>query len=71
MGDRELSRWVSDSLHDVLGFSENSTVQYVIAMARRAAKSGQGAAGLLIQLQEMDVPSTPASKAFATQLISR
>lgn len=71
MGDRELQRWVSDKLHDVLGFSETSTAQYVVALARNVVKSGKGTSALLAQLEGVDVPTTAVSRAFATELMSR
>lgn len=71
MGDRELHRWVSDKLHDVLGFSESSTAQYVVALARNSVKAGKGVSALLAQLENVDVPTTAVSRVFATELMSR
>lgn len=71
MGDRELLQWVSDKLHDVLGFSESSTAQFVVALARRASKSGKGPSALLAGLADLDVPSNATSRAFAGELMAR
>ncbi len=71
MGDRELLQWVSDKLHDVLGFSESSTAQFVVALARRASKSGKGASALLAGLADLDVPANATSRAFAGELMAR
>lgn len=71
MGDRELLQWVSDKLHDVLGFSESSTAQFVVALARRASKSGKGPPALLAGLADLDVPASATSRAFAGELMAR
>ncbi|CAN0123911.1 unnamed protein product, partial [Hapterophycus canaliculatus] len=71
MSDRELLQWVSDRLHDVLGFSESSTAQFVVALARRASKSGKGAAALMAGLADVDVPANATARAFAAELMSR
>ncbi|CAM9427278.1 unnamed protein product, partial [Ectocarpus fasciculatus] len=71
MGDRELLQWVSDKLHDVVGFSESSTAQFIVALARRASKSGKGSAALLAGLSDLDVPANATSRAFAAELMAR
>lgn len=72
MGDRELTRWVSDKLHDVLGFSDSATAQFVVALARKTAKSRKGPAALLEGLAVADVPTDNAtSRTFAKELMSR
>lgn len=71
MGDRELSRWVEDKLHDVLGLSDGATAQFIIAAARRTAKAGKGAGALLGGLADFDVPANATSRAFATELMAR
>lgn len=72
MSDRDLTRWASDRLHDVLGFSESSTAQFIVALARKMAKTGQGAASLLEKLGDVDVPTDNAtSRAFAKELMAR
>ena len=32
----ELTTWVSDKLHDVLGFSDRYTVEYLIGLAKNS-----------------------------------
>jgi pre-mRNA-splicing factor ATP-dependent RNA helicase DHX16 len=66
-GSRELARWVGDQLHDVLGFSEQNTASFVVALARRAASEG----ALLASLKENDFPSSSATASFARELFSR
>jgi hypothetical protein len=34
-----LTRWVQDRLHDILGFSDTTTAQYIIAAAKKAPSS--------------------------------
>lgn len=71
MGDRELLLWVSDKLHDVLGFSDSSTAQFVVALARRASKGGKGPGALLAGLADVEVPTNATSRAFAAELMAR
>jgi hypothetical protein len=47
MGDSGLKHWVSDHLYELLGFSEDALVAYVITLAKRAANIG----GLVGQLE--------------------
>ena len=65
--DKALKRWVSDSLHSVLGYSESSLAQYVVALASRSKTTDQ----LLSQLAAQDIPMTAATKDFASELWKR
>ena len=71
MGERELTRWVADELHGVLGFSDTSTAQFIVALARKTARSGRGAPELLEGLADVDVPTNAASRAFVGKLMVR
>ena len=71
MGDRELLRWVFDRLHEVIGFSESSTAQFVIALTRKASNSGKGAPALLAGPADLDVPANATSRVFAGELMAR
>ena len=62
----ELTTWVSDKLHDVLGFSDKYTVEYLIGLARNSSSP----ASLVQQVSEgLNVDSKMAS--FATELWSK
>ena len=65
--DKDLRRFVNDSLHDVLGFSENTMVDFVCSLAKSARSVPQ----LLSKLQEADVPANDRTKRFASELFSR
>ena len=65
MGD--LNRWVSDELHSLLGISESTLVDYVIALARRSRDEGS----LLAALRDNDIPIDDKSRAFAVKLIKK
>ena len=66
-GKKDLQRWVSDQLHRVLGYSESSLSQFVVALATSSTSQGD----LVRKLGENDVPLTDASRAFAGELYSR
>ena len=63
----ELSRWVSDELHTLLGFSDGTTVQYLVALARKA----KGTQGLIDAMKTVDVPIDARARAFAAELYRR
>lgn len=65
MGD--LSRWVSDELHGLLGISESTLVDYVVALAKRSKDE----AALLAALRDNDIPIDDKSRAFAVKLIKK
>ena len=67
MSDKELRRWVGDSLHGVLGFAENHLTDYVVSLAKNA----KSASALLSKLHEADVPKTSATQRFAADLFGR
>ena len=67
MGDKALTTWVSDQLHGILGYSQGYLADFVVSLA----KQERSAQALLNKLGEADVPDTPASRKFATELFSR
>ncbi|CAM9175049.1 unnamed protein product [Chrysoparadoxa australica] len=67
MGDKEITRWVGDRLHDVLGFSESTTAQFITALAKRAGSAGD----LVEQLKDADFPDNAKTRAFAGELIAK
>jgi len=65
MGD--LHRWVSDELHGLLGISERTLVDYVVALARKSKDE----ASLLSALRDNDIPIDDKSRAFAVNLMKK
>ena len=65
MGD--LNRWVSDELHGLLGISESTLVDYVVALAKRSKDE----AALLAALRDNDIPIDDRSRAFAVKLMKK
>ena len=66
MSDRELKRWASDQLHELLGFS-GLPADYVLSLARKE----RTVAGLVKALGEADVPGGERTRRFARELIER
>jgi hypothetical protein len=67
VSDKEVTRWVGDRLHDILGFSESNTAQFIVALAKRAS----GVDALVEQLADNDVPVNDNTRAFAGELLSK
>ena len=67
MSDRELKRWASDQLHELLGFSQGYLADYVLSLARKE----RTVAGLVKALGEADVPGGERTQRFARELIER
>jgi len=63
----ELLEWVGDSLTELLGFADSTLAAFFCALASAAPSP----AALERKLLEADVPVTPASRAFASQLWTR
>jgi hypothetical protein len=63
----ELKRWVSDSLHRVLGYSESHLTDYVLSLAKQSKSSS----ALLAKLEEANVPASETTRRFAAELFSR
>ncbi|PRP76175.1 DEAH (Asp-Glu-Ala-His) box polypeptide 16-like [Planoprotostelium fungivorum] len=63
----DLSYWVSDRLQDILGASERTLVDFVVALARKSSSKNQ----LLESLSSNDIPITPATHKFADELLQR
>ena len=60
-------QWVSDSLHDIIGLSDETTVQYLVSLARHST-SIQGLTYTLSQSEEALLPDSEKSKALAERL---
>ncbi|KAG5180936.1 P-loop containing nucleoside triphosphate hydrolase protein [Tribonema minus] len=67
MSDREVNRWVSDKLHDILGYSDNTTAQFITALAKRATSAD----ALVEQLADNDVPVNDSTRSFARELLMK
>ncbi|KAG0221162.1 hypothetical protein BGX31_010129 [Mortierella sp. GBA43] len=64
---QDLKRWVSDTSIKVLGMSDNSTRDFLIA----CSQSAKSPADLLRSLQAMDIPSNTQTQSFAQELFRR
>uniref|UniRef100_A0A6V3S0D1 RNA helicase n=1 Tax=Lotharella globosa TaxID=91324 RepID=A0A6V3S0D1_9EUKA len=62
-----LKRWVSDGLQKLMGFSDGTTADYLIAMASKA-KSSQG---LVRELEKLDIKKDSQLVKFASELYSK
>ncbi|KAF9381043.1 hypothetical protein BGX21_002199 [Mortierella sp. AD011] len=67
MDQQDLKRWVSDTAIKVLGMSDNSTRDFLIACAQTA----KSPADLLRSFQAMDIPENSNTQAFAQELFRR
>ncbi len=65
--DRELRTWVADQLHGLVGFSDKTIADFILAKA----KTAKDPVGLVSSLAAVEVPSNPSTKAFAAELLSR
>jgi len=62
-----LRRWVSDGLHNLIGFSDGTTVDYLIAKAGKASN----AEGLMKELERVDIKRDARMQRFATELFRK
>ncbi|KAF9281313.1 hypothetical protein BGZ68_006724 [Mortierella alpina] len=67
MDTQDLKRWVSDTSIKVLGMSDNSTRDFLIACAQKA----KSPADLVRSLEAMDIPSNANTQSFAQELFRR
>ncbi|KAG0320149.1 hypothetical protein BGZ99_004671 [Dissophora globulifera] len=67
MDSQDLKRWVSDTSMKVLGMSDNSTRDFLIACAQTA----KSPADLLRSLEAMDIPANSSTQSFAQELFRR
>jgi len=67
MAEKDLEVWVRDRLHDLVDFSDRTLAQYILAMAKKATTTN----ALMSQLENSGIPTTPASQAFAQELIKK
>ena len=59
--------FVNDSLHSILGYTEGSLVDYVIALAKKT----KDVPSLVRALHEQDFPAAPQTQLFAAQLFQK
>jgi pre-mRNA-splicing factor ATP-dependent RNA helicase DHX16 len=67
MADKELRGWVSDQLHTLVGFSDKTVADFILASAKKA----KDANSLLSSLADFGVPNSSSGAAFAQQLLQR
>ncbi|KAF9304929.1 hypothetical protein BGZ74_000146 [Mortierella antarctica] len=67
MDPQGLKRWVSDASIKVLGMSDKSTIDFLIACAQSAKSPND----LIRSLEAMDIASTPRTQSFAQELFNR
>ncbi|KAF9318340.1 hypothetical protein BG003_011353 [Podila horticola] len=67
MDPQGLKRWVSDASIKVLGMSDKSTIDFLIACAQSAKSPND----LIRSLEAMDIASTPSTQSFAQELFNR
>eukprot|EP00937_MAST-01D_sp_MAST-1D-sp2_P004361 g4361.t1 len=66
-GGAGLTQFISEGLHNLLGYSDTTTVQYVAAVSKKASS----AAVLLASLQGAGLPQDARCRDFAQQLFQR
>ncbi|KAG8466897.1 hypothetical protein KFE25_008276 [Diacronema lutheri] len=64
---REVSRWVADQLHELVGLSDRVLVDFVVELARKE----RSPAALAKQLLTFDLPDSAATRRFAAELVAR
>ena len=65
--DSSLNGWVSDKLLDILGYSESSIVDFVIAIAKKSKDTSS----LLSSLENCGVPISEKTRSFAVDILNR
>jgi pre-mRNA-splicing factor ATP-dependent RNA helicase DHX16 len=65
--EKELRSWVSDQLHSLIGYSDKTVADFILASAKKA----KDAHSLVKNLASFGIPSGPAGSAFAEDLLSR
>jgi pre-mRNA-splicing factor ATP-dependent RNA helicase DHX16 len=63
-----LNTWVRDQLIDILGYSESSIVDFVVAIAK---KNNNDLNKFLDSLKNCDVPVNDKTKRFAVELLGK
>eukprot|EP00878_Enallax_costatus_P007712 GHUV01008073.1.p1 GENE.GHUV01008073.1~~GHUV01008073.1.p1 ORF type:complete len:730 (+),score=228.81 GHUV01008073.1:201-2390(+) len=65
--DKELRGWVSDQLHTLVGYSDKTVADFVLASAKKA----RDASSLLKSLSAFGIPAGSGTQSFAEGLLSR
>ena len=62
-----LNTWVRDQLIDILGYSESSIVDFVVAIAKKNTDLNK----FLDSLEKCDVPVNDKTRRFAVELLGK
>src|SRR5689334_7091600 len=62
-----LNQWVSDKLIDILGYSEKTIVDFVVAIAKKSKDTPT----LLESLEKCGVPNTAKTQSFAAEILNK
>lgn len=65
--EKDVRRWVSSKLHDLLGFSESTVAQFVLSVARKHTSADSLAA----VLKQQGLPAGAETTSFAAELLAR
>ncbi|KAF6261560.1 putative ATP-dependent RNA helicase [Scenedesmus sp. NREL 46B-D3] len=65
--DKELRGWVSDQLHSLVGFSDRTVADFVLASAKKA----KDPSSLLKSLEAFGVPASSSGQVFAEGVLAR
>ena len=64
---KEVSKWASERLHDILGFSDRNLADYLVSLAYKASS----AAELSEKLYENEVPRGESTERFCHELFGK
>lgn len=62
-----VNTWISDKLHDIVGYTEPTMVDYIVAIAKKATDQNS----LFQSLTSCDLPPNEKTKAFAQELFTK
>lgn len=65
--DKEVVKWISGELHNIVGYSEKNLSEYIYGVASKAKSSSD----LFDKLVASDVPSSEATKQFCVKLMGK
>jgi len=63
----DLHNWVNDRLHDIIGFTDSSTVNYIVALGKQSKSTDQFVHSLI----QFDLPDNDDTRAFAKTLLDK
>lgn len=70
MGEEQLRHWVSDNLQEIVGFSEKTVVDYVLAIAKKHVGSTNQNT-FLEALSRCEIPVNAQTQKFAKELLAK